>query len=602
MALLVGCGLIIGNAILIRLDQFQCFDRVGDRFIISIWIGVLVLANSFLLLSLFLPLSFPVNVSATLLLLGFSLWSQQSRHALAEMFRQPSPGFLLGIISLALGVAAYCSQVIVWYDSGLYHMQVIKWLSEFGLVPGLALIHSRFGFISSWFSLPALFNHGILQGRISALPGALCLFLLLGHSLVAFVRIVGQHARSQDVFIFAASLLAVPVILFWGLPNSPSPDFPVIVLVMVVAWSLLAISNRKTLPNLSGGPSQVTIVPLLLAVGALSIKLSALPLVAVAGSYYLFHGELSLKKAAIAASLAALPLALLAVTGIVTSGCAFYPAQFLCTDAPWSLGSASAAAESRIIRDWARWGGLTPENATTWNWILPWFQTEKICAALISLSLLAALGLVTSRANIILKQKGYVIAIGLTGAAFMLYSAPTWRFGLGYLVVLPALAVALRANSYSPLLKGFHRMTHNFGAIGIIVAAALALHVHVMPRPSYRLLDEAIAKGIVDDKDHPHFNLLFPPRIWNIGYVSNPTTGKVDAFENTIVQNHAGNIIYYRPEESDTCWDAPLPCSPAVLKNIRLRQPPRGLSGGVEKLSSGLRKPLNISGLLRLTQ
>ena len=46
----------IGTAILHRL-QGNSFERVGDRFIISIWLGIIVISIALLTVSLFLPLS-----------------------------------------------------------------------------------------------------------------------------------------------------------------------------------------------------------------------------------------------------------------------------------------------------------------------------------------------------------------------------------------------------------------------------------------------------------------------------------------------------------------------------------------------------------------
>src|SRR6185436_20307205 len=43
-------------------------------------------------------------------------------------------------------------------DTESYHIQSIKWIQEYGSVPGLVNLHERFGFNSSWFSSVALFN------------------------------------------------------------------------------------------------------------------------------------------------------------------------------------------------------------------------------------------------------------------------------------------------------------------------------------------------------------------------------------------------------------------------------------------------------------
>jgi hypothetical protein len=586
LALICGCGLIIGHALLTRLDPWACFDRKGDRALISIWIGVLVLANFLLIISLFVSLSFPVTIPATLLLLGLSIWPLQSRISLRQLVCTPAAGAFLGIAGLALGIAAYCSQVIVWYDSGLYHLQVIKWLSEFGVVPGLGLIHSRFGFVSSWFTLPALFNQGVLQGRVASLPGALCLLLLLVQGLDAFLRIIRQNGRIPDFFMAAASFLMVPVILIWALPNSPSPDFPVIVLGVVVAWVMLGISSHQGSHDRADRILHVTLAPLILATGAVSIKLSALPLMVVAGFFFIFSGRISLKKIFAAIILVTFSLAPVAAAGIMTTGCAFYPVSFLCVDLPWSLGAAMAESESRIIREWAMGGGmLPPENAAFWEWIVPWFQAEKVCTAFIFLTILAIIILVSSRTRTTLWQSRYIMAIGISGSAFMFFGAPTWRFGLGYLVVLPALAVANHANSRTVLREKpkEKQWVGSFGLIGITAAVIIAFHVHVMPRPSYRLLDEALAAKLVASDDNPHFNWLLPPRIWSIAYEADEVTGRIMALENIIVVDNTSNIVYYRPERSDTCWDNPLPCAPTKLEKISLRHQDRGIAGGFEK-------------------
>lgn len=581
------CGLVVGNALLIMLDPMRHFDRAGDRAIISTWIGLLTLANIFLVISLLGPLSPLVALTATLLLLLLSLSSAQNRMNLRALLYRPPTASLVGVTALSLGTAAYCTQVIVWYDSGLYHLQVIKWLSEFGLVPGLGLVHSRFGFISSWFALPAAFNHGVFEGRVAALPGALCLLLLLVHGLLAFHRIFGRRSRTQDLFMAAASMLVVPVILVWGMPNSPSPDFPVIVLIIVVAWTMSANSGSGKSHNDFRLWGTATLIPLVLAVGAVSIKLSALPLAMVAGCFHLFSDRFDFKKVLGAGCLVVLALAPVAAAGVVVSGCAFYPVAFLCADLPWTLGTTMAQADATIIRESARWGvAPTPAHATSLNWILPWFRNEKVCTALILFSLWATVSLLFRRESRT-RQSKYVIFLGLAGILFMFYGAPTWRFGLGYLIVVPALAATSCTNLYNFLLEKIKGISvlNSFGFIGLISAAFIALHVHIIPRPSYTLLDEAVANNLVTSEEGPHFNLIFPPHIWNLSYDSDTMTGETIALENLIIEEQVGDIVYHRPAESDVCWDAPLPCSPSGLGEIELRLEDEGLRGGFEKIT-----------------
>lgn len=156
--LILACFLI-GTAILHGVKA-DCFTRIGDRFIVSVWLGVVILSVSLLAVSLILPLSSFVGIVVTVSLAAVALRSRSTRTEIVAVLSVLSAKEIFGFISLELGVAAYTSQTITYYDTGLYHFQAIRWLSRFGAVPGLALIHSRFGFTSSWFALAAPFNAG----------------------------------------------------------------------------------------------------------------------------------------------------------------------------------------------------------------------------------------------------------------------------------------------------------------------------------------------------------------------------------------------------------------------------------------------------------
>lgn len=588
MLLVASFAYVIGDVLLARLDSHGCIDLDEDRFIVSAWIGVLFLANLYLSVSIFVALSPVVTIVMALVLLCLSVWLHPNRFPLVQ---PPISRIVVSAAALAFGVAVYCSQVVVWHDTGGYHYQVIRWLSEAGSVPGLALVHSRFGFISSWFALPGVFNHGFLEGRVGSFPGALCLLLFLLQGLLASARCLCKCWRKEDLFFATAFVLMVPVILLWGIPNSPSPDLPVIVLSVVVAWIILNVSENKENSG-KHGVIDVKLLPLILAVGAASIKLSALPLVLVSGYFYLLgtQGMLLFKRIIVAGSLVVIGLVPVAMAGIVASGCAFFPVAYLCSDLPWSLGAAAAEAETTVIKEWARWGGLTPDGATSWNWIIRWLQIEKISAALLFLSLIAIIPLSLNRTLRLSKDNGCLVFLGFGGIGFMLLAAPSWRFGLGYLVVLPALAVA----QFMASQPGFVRRSRggvelgSFRLLAIIFAVILASHPHIIQRPSYKLLDIAVAEGYIREKGHPHFNLVLPPPIWNFGSELDSASGTVRIFENIIVSDQVENIDYFRPynpEQSETCWNSPLPCSPTLLEGIKLRSKEAGYVKGFEKVN-----------------
>src|SRR6185437_3030289 len=69
------------------------------------------------------------------------------------------PHLMLGVLATLL-VAASVGAIVTppAYDTGLYHLQAIKWLEESTKVFGLANLHLRFGVNSTWFTDAAMLD------------------------------------------------------------------------------------------------------------------------------------------------------------------------------------------------------------------------------------------------------------------------------------------------------------------------------------------------------------------------------------------------------------------------------------------------------------
>jgi hypothetical protein len=585
LALLIigGCGLIIGNALLIPLDPEKYIDRTGDRAILAIWLGVLLLLNIFLGASLLLPLSPGVAVCVVSTILVLSLRSRPNRAFINQLLHLQRPNFVAAF-GLMIFVSISGIQIVHWYDSGLYHIQVIKWLSEFGLVPGLALLHSRFGFVSSWFTLAAPFNHGVLAGRVASLPGGFCMLMLLSGWTLAFLRFMQRRARGQDWFLLTASALAIPLITLRWIAPSPSPDLPVMVLVIFVGWTFFGLSDtwQKNPPQEENTISP-WIVPLLLSAGAVTIKLSALPLLAVSFVFYIFgrRSHLQVKKFIVAVVATLAILTPLIVAGIITSGCALYPASLFCTDLPWSLGSSQALTESTIIREWARWNSPTPEGAAPLGWIGPWLQADQVFSFMILLTCISAVLVIITSQNKFRLRNGYIIAIGILGTAFMFYKAPTWRFGLGYLFIIPALLMAVLRERCVFRLQGSpgnlrRAVTSSF--IGMLIL--FIIPSSIIAEYSHKQIEIATPETRTGRGMNARFSFLLPPRTWNMEYDRDERTGEIMTSPVILIKERTGDIDYFRSAHGEMCWDAPLPCSPGKLTDIHLRNPSLGIAGG----------------------
>jgi hypothetical protein len=70
-------------------------------------------------------------------------------------FKAP-PIFLACFVVFVLMILALNSGPTIMDDTDSYHIQLVKWASEYGTVPGIANLHLRYGFNSSWFLAIAL--------------------------------------------------------------------------------------------------------------------------------------------------------------------------------------------------------------------------------------------------------------------------------------------------------------------------------------------------------------------------------------------------------------------------------------------------------------
>lgn len=101
----------------------------------------------------------PLNIFSTLAVLTFLILcclgfkkKIQARFALIlASLRKLSPISLVIAGILFLMILTLNAGPVIMDDTESYHIQNIKWIQEYGTVPGLANLHIRYGFNSSWF-------------------------------------------------------------------------------------------------------------------------------------------------------------------------------------------------------------------------------------------------------------------------------------------------------------------------------------------------------------------------------------------------------------------------------------------------------------------
>src|SRR5438067_4899886 len=108
-----------------------------------------------------------------LLVLRYKLYSYY--HYFKEQSKKIPRLSVLLALSLWFMILVLSSGPTGMDDTESYHIQMAKWIHEYGTVPGIANLHERFGFNSSWFATISLFIpssddlnfYTILNGTIS---------------------------------------------------------------------------------------------------------------------------------------------------------------------------------------------------------------------------------------------------------------------------------------------------------------------------------------------------------------------------------------------------------------------------------------------------
>jgi hypothetical protein len=567
----------VGSTVL-DLIREPAFKRVGDRFVIAVWLGILVVANMLLAMSVITSLSL-----FKLLVLSFGLILSSlflSRRLQLETLRPYlSTWLIVSFAALLLTISYVTTQVVTWYDTGGYHFGIIKWLSKYGSVPGLALLYYGFGYTSSWFALAASFNDWIFDARASTLTGGFAFLMVILHLWMCLVRVVAKRAKVEDWFIIIASLLALSVITRYEIYVSPSQDLPVIILTLVTAWSIIVAT---------GASSQSRLTPLLLSAGAVSIKLSAVPLWMFSSCLYLVSEKFTIKRILTLAGISFFVLFSFLTVQMMTSGCFLYPSSLVCLDLPWTIGGERTKEVMEQILKAAQWSSVVPPERGSWDWALQWIVVEKYQTALILLAIFCFLFLKRDLLGGLCQWVKWVLAMGIGGFVYTLFLGPTWRYSLGYLVIIPGAILSLRCarmNLFRKMTLSCHQTPPICLSLLSIIILLVSIMVNNLKPFNYLRMEiaEAIRSGGISTASYDKYRVLLPPKILNfnleVRYLGG--TPVFSLSDLTLIQKQSSNVNYFKPTSGYQCWDAELPCSQALTyDNIDLRDPRRGIAGG----------------------
>jgi hypothetical protein len=362
------------------------------------------------------------------------------------------------LVLVPIGLAAAYNAITedYCYDNALYHLLSIRWMADYGSVPGLANLHGRLGFNSSLVALSGLFSvpFGVSIGR-EFVNGATT--VLVAGVLSQGLNFKNWRCSNPSRNLYAFGLLAFIVMLVLSpCLSSPQPDIGSAVVAIAAAWYLFGVVK------FSGDHEQFEFGQFLLCISAAAVavelKLSYIGFAAATIFVALSVAvrlRVSLRLICLGLVFTLLVLTPWICCGYITSGCPFFPSDFGRLNFDWAASHQSAITERDAAFAWARAPGLLPSEVLgNWNWLKPW-MARVLDDPLVCQSLLAgAVGLLLLCGRLLLRpspqfDRRWVLLLfpPSAGLLFWFLTAPDPRFAQATLWVfaLNLLLIPLRS-------------------------------------------------------------------------------------------------------------------------------------------------------------
>ncbi len=439
--------------------------KLRARAQMGIWVGLLVLVTLAVSLNFFVPMAGVVGQSVALgwIVLGIVLlarWLYSERLRLvttlvrALTIQNFVPLVLVGLLAVSALVAAwFAAAEPMDYDAGLYRMGIINYAAEYRAIPGLANLHSRFGFNSVLGPLSAFMGNGLWSNNGFRIVTGFVFSLLL---LEVALRILVPRKRTPgDFLVVLGWAFTVWVVLGdsgrWV--PSPSQDLMALVTGLVAFVFLVDSINPRTRERWLASAALITaaisasirplswllVLCILLTIYLASIWLKPRGRIGLGGYMYLLPSLVGVFVLGV----------VMMVRDAVLSGWLLFPLTAFPLPVDWRTGSPKG--DSLGITWWGRapFVSIEQAQAQAQGWLGPWLDSfifgreMRFFALAIGASLVPLLWLAGRRAW---RQSWPPMALALFPALVVsvvwFVTAPDIRFGWAGLIALAGIPVA----------------------------------------------------------------------------------------------------------------------------------------------------------------
>ncbi len=388
---------------------------------------------------------------------------------------------MLLIVPVALSLTLNALTPAFGDDAALYHLSEVRWVADFGTVPGLANLHGRFGFNSALAPLAGLLSTGVGLAIGRQMANALVVLVAAVFALDGWTWRTASRVPGTPVYQAAAACGFLA--LAWSTSlSSPQADVAGAAVTLAAGCALW-----RWLAGESAGPSALTV---LLAVSlAAQLKLSYAPYAAVGAAVVLAIQSWRNRRP--------WPVILVVLLATVVpyfcrsyllSGYPLYPLPAAGLPVDWAVPVSAVRLERAWVLSWARQPGVPYARVfADAAWLRSWWPMALRHPSFLWPGSLCLLGCVAAFPAAFLGPRPSIRRLGamtlallppVLGVVAWLLSAPDPRFVEGTLWTLGATLLALGARLTTGRrwwLQGVGAATGAlFVALGVTSAGRLA--------------------------------------------------------------------------------------------------------------------------------
>ena len=320
-------------------------------------------------------------------------------------------------------------------DTYLYHAQSIRWIEEYGCVPGAANLNWRIGFNSAMHSFNALYSFAFVRGVSIHTGTGWCALILLAFSMQRVLKWRNHKYHISDVFCIGAM---VYVLIDSAWISSPITDTPAncILFFILICWSQL-IEESAT-------DSNVYIFLCFLGLYCSTLKLSTAIIVLIAAipAKELIKNKkwVNILGYCCIGLIIMLPYI---IRNILLTGWFVYPfsaIDFFNVD--WKLSKDIVIVMSNAVTNYARgvadWAGSVSSD---FSWLSTWFIQDSVLHQLLyiitfgyTIIQIAIDVIDIAKKRYMYKKWYYLHMVICVGLIYWIIRAPHVRFGWPYLL------------------------------------------------------------------------------------------------------------------------------------------------------------------------